>query len=1197
MPPPLPTRSDKKSKMRFILRTTAIAMVLIAALDLSACGGGSSGSDATDTTDTTDTNVTGTDTTGIDTTSPDVTSPDAPGTITDPGSSVVTAPVATDIPDYLPNSVGNRWLYQVTKQSPFTGNYSFQQMVSISGTKVVAGVETQVLQTRKPTTNELLDERYILKTSGALTEFFEPGNTLFGQPDFEITQLQLPLQSGTSFLAHEWSNVDTGVDFDHDGKNESMTVQLTVTVVGIENVSVPAGVYSNALKVSTLMHEKITYTSNATTIENRFVTDQWLVPGLGAVKYLRTWTYPQGVETYTDELTAYTVEGARSETVVPVVAQSQPVPTGYINHDAWPTITLAFSEPVDLGRANSLIFTLTDSSGHVVTGKPVLTSQQLQFLPSEPLNPGIYHATVTGVFDILGNELAPYTLEFTVHANFFGDSLDYQPMAVGNRWIYKVTEWPNTEKAVTSTQMQTFTDTRTIAGIPALVFETRDPVTNTVLGEAYATKTGAAINQVYETGSTPFGQLANSLVLYRLPFQAGSSYQTAEWLGLDVGRDYDGDGVNETLNARITVKVYGSNPITVPVRSYADAIEVITLRQYSLVYSSTGGTIDFSSEITDWMVSGVGTVKRSQVDRAPNQSKTTIFELTDYVVGDTRSDHYGPYAGLSQPSPSTLTQFLSAIWIALSEAIDLDRFNASDFSVVDSNGNPVNGGLNVSSTRLVFTPEQPLGDGIYTVSLSNIFDLSGNAGIGWQWPITVDTIPPAVISTSPADGATDVLTYTDVIVDFSELMGGASNYGSLTGTVPQDYLPYLTDSRLVLEPRTLLEHDTHYTVTLNGAISDRAGNKLPGNYVFSFTTLPAIFQPTTVFSTLAMGQATAIGDVDGDGRNDVVMVTSYSHYFSPIDKITLFIYLQNADGTLAASGKYPTGSRCYPSSVAIGDVTGDGQADIVMGDMGCGMKIFQRTTDGDWPVPPSLTSQDTDLIRLGDMNNDGRLDIVGVSGSTNTVTVWYQQPAGGLGAPTPYSVIYSGREDLALGDTNGDGLTDIVVTGNQGAVTSNIAVMTQSSSGGFNTPAYFGTGTFLATPIGCAVGDVNNDGRQDVVVTLSSNDSTTRIGLLYQQADGSLGPLTLSGAAASPPAVEIADINNDGLNDIVTAGGVVGVFRQTLNGTLMVEDVYPASTAAEYPHKLAVGDLNSDGFIDAAVAGDEKLQILYSLGH
>ena len=134
-------------------------------------------------------------------------------------------------------------------------------------------------------------------------------------------------------------------------------------------------------------------------------------------------------------------------------------------------------------------------------------------------------------------------------------------------------------------------------------------------------------------------------------------------------------------------------------------------------------------------------------------------------------------------------------------------------------------------------------------------------------------------------------------------------------------------------------------------------------------------------------EAVAIGDVNGDGRNDVVMTTSY--YFDPADDFHLWVFLQALDGTLSPPVSYATaatyGNR--PDSVAIGDITSDGRADVVVGIDGVGVQVFPQLSSGALGSPAMYASSNTGKIRLGQLNGDGRLDVAGVGWGTNTVDV------------------------------------------------------------------------------------------------------------------------------------------------------------------------------------------------------------------
>ena len=114
-------------------------------------------------------------------------------------------------------------------------------------------------------------------------------------------------------------------------------------------------------------------------------------------------------------------------------------------------------------------------------------------------------------------------------------------------------------------------------------------------------------------------------------------------------------------------------------------------------------------------------------------------------------------------------------------------------------------------------------------------------------------------------------------------------------------------------------------MVISGDVADLAGNRMSDYYsydtYFSTTDEPShLFLPVQDFPVGSFPEAVAIGDMNHDGRNDVVLLTSF--YFDPVNDYHLFVFLQNELGGLDAPVSYPTqGTNIYrPVSLALGDV-------------------------------------------------------------------------------------------------------------------------------------------------------------------------------------------------------------------------------------------------------------------------------------
>ena len=369
-----------------------------------------------------------------------------------------------------------------------------------------------------------------------------------------------------------------------------------------------------------------------------------------------------------------------------------------------------------------------------------------------------------------------------------------------------------------------------------------------------------------------------------------------------------------------------------------------------------------------------------------------------------------------------------------------------------------------------------------------------------------------------------------------------------------------------------------------------------------FGALPTLsFAPWTAIPTGSWANAVAIGDVNGDGRNDVVLTTT--SYNDPSNDYMLFVFLQTATGTLAAPARYP---GVNGASVAIGDVNGDGRNDVVATANNAIGVFLQNASGGLDPMVarPSNHSSFTNtyLVRIGDVNHDGRVDVVSMDWGTQSqaVDIHYQDANGVLAAPVSYTVAHGGWDDLEAGDVNGDGLTDVVVMSGQG-FGPNLGILPQRQGGGFDPPVYYGVSDPVTNGTltrGVGVGDLNGDGRDDVAVTWGGNSPSARMGVFAQGLSGALGTVVAYTSYDCPEPVEVADINGDGRKDVVVLHGgweMMGVYPQRADGSLGPEELYPIPYASHYrPNGIAVGDINGDGRSDAAIADYGRgLVILY----
>jgi uncharacterized repeat protein (TIGR01451 family) len=346
-----------------------------------------------------------------------------------------------------------------------------------------------------------------------------------------------------------------------------------------------------------------------------------------------------------------------------------------------------------------------------------------------------------------------------------------------------------------------------------------------------------------------------------------------------------------------------------------------------------------------------------------------------------------------------------------------------------------------------------------------------------------------------------------------------------------------------------------------------------------------LFQKFTTLPNTQRVRVAAIGDVNGDGRNDIVAV---GDLFG--DGYGVFVFLQGADGSMQPPIGYFPGPNdtTFPraSSVAIGDVNGDGRKDVVL-TTDHGIRVMLQNSQGQLGAVQDYATPANNKLRLADFNRDGRLDVVSAGGTT--VSVFLQNASGTLDAPRNYVLANTGIADLEVGDLNNDGRLDIVVMSTGFFQYRDLAVLLQDAAGGFAAPAYYDL-PVTDNASGIGVGDVNGDGRADIVVT---DDTAMQIFVFAQNAGGTFDPPVAynSGELGSRPmAVDVADMNQDGRADVVVLGqyGNIYVHLQNPDGTLAPAKLHGIgiATSNNDPHSLAVGDVDGDGKPDVVVAKD-----------
>ncbi len=196
--------------------------------------------------------------------------------------------------------------------------------------------------------------------------------------------------------------------------------------------------------------------------------------------------------------------------------------------------------------------------------------------------------------------------------------------------------------------------------------------------------------------------------------------------------------------------------------------------------------------------------------------------------------------------------------------------------------------------------------------------------------------------------------------------------------------------------------------------------------------------PKVAYPSPAFGFDLAIGDVNGDARND--LVATNETYFVP--NVNPTIYLQNSDGVLALPSMLTCGNCGSAFSASIGDVTADGRDDIVASYNNgnhSNLAIFGQGREGAPVLYPVNTLPQS--LKLSDVNKDGLIDVVTLNPPRrplidSSLRVYLAKNDGRLAAPLvyPLRIEYPLPQSLTVGDLNNDTWPDLVVATPRGLV-------------------------------------------------------------------------------------------------------------------------------------------------------------------
>ncbi|MFT7029773.1 MAG: hypothetical protein ACJA2C_001162, partial [Marinoscillum sp.] len=477
-----------------------------------------------------------------------------------------------------------------------------------------------------------------------------------------------------------------------------------------------------------------------------------------------------------------------------------------------------------------------------------------------------------------------------------------------------------------------------------------------------------------------------------------------------------------------------------------------------------------------------------------------------------------------------------------------------------------------------------------------VIDAASNVSNESTATLTVEYIAPTLTGFAPASasmGATVTITGTNfnttasnniVFFGATKATVSAATATSLTVTVP---------AGATYGPLTLVDLSVNRNISSNKFFTPTFSPSKGILTSADYSTEQSFSTDQTEPSKIA-----ATGDLDGDGKPDIIIADGSS--------ASKMIILRNTGGNGTASFEtaLTITTSGWQTSLTVGDIDGDGKLDIVEVKYTNPslVSVYLNTTTA---VGSISFSAATNLITgaaqytlrnvaISDLDGDGKADIAVVN---NSGSVLLYRNIGSVGTVSFAAKVEfaagTGPQGIMIGDIDSDGLADLAITNADGGGTSVRVLRNTSTSGTFS---FVNSGNFTTGggPYDLALGDLDGDGQLDIATVNHSGQNVSV--LLNTSTNGTVSFAIKTDFAIGRNALKIAigDLTGDGKLDMVItqSGAVLSIFTNTTTtaGSVTFAPMIDIAGTGNSLQAMIV-DLDGDGKTDFATGGSKKILV------